>query len=769
MFNSFTEESKKLLISAKEEMKKLKHPVVGSEHLLLAILKDKNIISDRLKSFNLTYDNFKEELISIVGIGSKESTCFLYTPLLKRVMENALIDSKENNNGIVTLSHLFVSLLEEGEGVAIRILIGMEIDLDLLYQEFAYKLPVKKSKNKKLILEELGEDLTKKAITEGFDPVVGRDEEIKMVLEVLCRRKKNNPVLIGPSGVGKTAIVEEISKLIATGDVPIQLKNKRIRSLNMSSAVAGTKYRGEFEDRINKILKELEDNDNIILFIDEIHTLVGAGGAEGAIDASNIFKPALARNKIRCIGATTTDEFKKFIEKDKALERRFQKIFIEEPDDLNTKKILLKLSSVYSNFHKINIKDEVIDYIIEMSNKYIHNRYQPDKSIDILDEACAYVNIGENKNLKRYNELNKKLTDLIKKKKECILRCDYKSASIYKLDENKLMSKLNKLDLTISSNNNFKELTRKDVINIISRKTQIPLYQFKDYNDKEIINIEKKLKRAIIGHDENIDKLINVYKKLHLGFKDDNSCYSMMFVGPSGVGKTMLAKLFGKSLTKNILKLDMSEFSESHSISKLLGSPAGYVGYDDNKNLLESIKNNPFSFVILDEIEKAHPNIINLLYQILDEGYVRDSKGDMIYFNNCIIVMTSNIGYDKYKIGFNNNTASLSALKDTFSLPFINRIDDIIPFDFLSPDIIRKIINDKITELKRKYLNKGIKVTISKNVIEELIDICDYESFGARKINKLIKSRLEGEIINKYISGINSINIRTLKKEKVFN
>jgi len=386
MYNSFTEEARKILIAAKEEMKKLKHPYVGSEHLLLSILKDKNEISEKLKEYNLDYKKFKDELIDIVGIGSKESECFLYTPLLKRIMENALYDSKENNNGNVTISHLFSSMLEEGEGIAIRILIGMDIDLDDLYHEFAYKLPIKKNKNKKLLIDELGVDLTKKAKEGLLDPVVGRDEEINRVIEILSRRKKNNPVLIGEAGVGKTAIVEELSRMISNNEVPNNLKNKRIISLDMATTVAGTKYRGEFEERVNKILKELEENDDIILFIDEIHTLVGAGGAEGAIDASNIFKPALARNKMRCIGATTTNEYKKFISGDKALDRRFQKVEVTIPDKKTVKEILLKLRDTYSNFHKTLISDEIIDYIIELSDKYIKNRYQPDKSIDILDE-----------------------------------------------------------------------------------------------------------------------------------------------------------------------------------------------------------------------------------------------------------------------------------------------------------------------------------------------------------------------------------------------
>jgi len=394
MFSNFTEEARNIIVLAKQEMKKLKHPYVGSEHLLLAILKDDNNISNTLKSYNLDYKKLRNEIINIIGVGSRESEWFLYTPLLKRIFETAIIDSKENNSD-VTIEHLFNALLEEGEGVAIRILIGMNIDIDSLYKEFTYSKPIKRKKNKKLLVDDIGIDLTKKALNNELDPVIGREQEIKRVLEILSRRCKNNPILIGEAGVGKTAIVEELSRMISLGNVPLSLKNKRIVSLDMASLVAGTKYRGEFEERMNKIIKEVEENDDVILFIDEIHTLVGAGGAEGAIDASNIIKPALARGKLRCIGATTIEEYKKYIEQDKALERRFQKVEIEIPDKEKTKEILLRLKKIYEKYHMVEIKDSVIDTIIELSDKYIYDRYEPDKSIDILDEVCAKVSIKE--------------------------------------------------------------------------------------------------------------------------------------------------------------------------------------------------------------------------------------------------------------------------------------------------------------------------------------------------------------------------------------
>ena len=766
MYNSFTEEAKKILISAKEEMKKLKHPYVGSEHLLMAILKDKNEISDRLKEYNLTYEKFKTEIINIVGIGNKEIDYFLYTPLLKRVMENAIYDSKENNNGNVTIAHLFSSLLEEGEGIAIRILIGMNIDIDDLYHEFAYKLPIKKSKNKKLLVDELGVDLNKKALNGEIDPVVGRDDEIKMTIEILSRRKKNNPILIGEAGVGKTAIVEELSRLISIGEVPNSLKNKRIISLDMATTVAGTKYRGEFEERVNKILKELEENDDIILFIDEIHTLVGAGGAEGAIDASNIFKPALARNKMRCIGATTTMEYKKFITSDKALDRRFQKVDIKEPNNDIVKNILLKLKDTYSNYHNTHISNEIIDLIIEMSNKYIKNRKQPDKAIDILDEVCAHVSLKENKKLKKYNNFNHELNEILKIKKNFLLKKDYKNASLYKEKENILTDKINKLELDLSINKN-NIVTKEDVISVVSRKSNIPIYELQKYNNKEMINFEEYLKKSIIGHDSEISSLIKIYKKIRLGLSEENN-YSIMFTGPSGVGKTELAKIFSNKISNNVIKLDMSEFSEPHTISKLIGSPAGYVGYDDNKNIFESIKDNPFSVIILDEIDKAHHAIINLLYQILDEGVLKDSKGDTIYFNNCIIIMTTNVGYTNKSIGFSKNNIN-SDLKEVFGIPFINRIDNILSFNYLNKESILKIINNKLKEIKHKYKKKGITIKIDNNIKNEILKLSNYEEFGARKINKIIKNDIESIIINDLISEKKISNIKSLNNEKILN
>lgn len=768
MIGNFNEEAQKILLNAKLEMIELKHPYIGTEHLILAILKSNTNLAKKLKDYELTYDKFKEEIIKIIGVGSKKSEYYLYTPLFKKIMQNAILDSKENNNGEVTIEHLFSAFLEEGEGIAIRILIGMGIDVEDMYDEFSSSLIKKHNKrNKKLLLEELGTNITYKAKNNELDPVIDREKEVKRLIEVLCRRTKNNPILIGKAGVGKTAIVEELARLIVKEEVPNNIVGKKIISLDMASAVSGTKYRGEFEERMKKILKELEDNEDIILFIDEIHTLVGAGGAEGAIDASNILKPALARGKIRCIGATTYDEYKKFIEKDSALERRFQKIVIEEPTVEQTKNILLKIKPIYERYHHVKIDNKIIDKIITLSEKYIYDRNRPDKCIDILDEVCSKVSIKEDKNTKNIKELKNTLNKINKEKNSLIIENNIDKAYFYRKEETNIINKLNELQLNYKYKN--KEVTEEDIANVINIKTKIPIYEILEDSQKTISLIEKNLKQEIIGQDNAINKLVKITKKIKLGYKD-NKCNSIMFVGPSGVGKTMLTKIFATNMVglDNYIRLDMSEYSDSTSVNKIVGSSPGYVGYDDNKNILEEIRNKPNAIILLDEIEKAHPLVINLLYQILDYGKIKDSKGNIIRFDNNIIIMTSNIGYEKNKVGFTetNNDNIISNLKNEFSTSFINRIDDIIIFNNLTEEDITKIIKNKINTIKTKYKDK-IKVSISNNIIKELTTSCDYQIFGARRIDKIIANKIENIIIDAIIENKKQITITSLEEIKV--
>ena len=765
MLGNFSEEAQIVLNNAKEEMKELKHPYVGTEHLVLAILKENNAVSSKLNNAGISYESFKAEIINIIGKGSKESELFLYTPLLKKIIENAIVDSKDNGTGEVGIETLFSSLIEEGEGIAIRIFIKMNIDMDDIYEYFISKRnkKVKNKRNKKLLIEEIGVNLTDMASKNELDPVIGREEEVSRMLEILCRRTKNNPILIGEPGVGKTAIVEELCNLIVSNKVPDNLKNKKVISLDMASAVAGTKYRGEFEERIKKVLKEIEEDGDIILFIDEIHTLVGAGGAEGAIDASNILKPSLARGKIKCIGATTISEYKKFIEKDGALERRFQKIIVESPRKEKTKEILMKLKPIYEKYHKVKISENIIDEILKLTEKYIYDRNEPDKSIDVLDEVCSKVSIKSNNKKSDMDVLNNKLKELNKIKNDYIIENNLEMAYEYRKEEKNILSQINKLQLNTKNKKTYTEVTVKDVANVISTKTKIPVYEILQDNSKIIKKIERDLSENIIGQEKAINNLINITKRIKLGYKD-NKVYSLMFVGPSGVGKSLLAKIYAKELVgiNNLIRLDMSEYSDSMSINKIIGSAPGYVGYDDNKNILEEIRNKPNSVILLDEIDKAHHKIINLLYQILDEGEIKDAKGNTIKFNNNLIIMTTNVGYENNSVGFNieHENQILSSLKSEFKVAFINRIDGIINFNKLTEENIKKIIKNELVKLKNKY--SKYKINISNNVIKEIINLSNYEEFGARKINKIIVSNIENIIIDNIIDNKKEINVDTI-------
>ena len=749
MFGRFSEEAQKVLILTQKEMYRLKHKDIGSEHLILSILKNGEYIIDRLKKYKVTYKKYKDKLINIVGIGEKENDLFIYSTLVKRVLENLIIDSKESGDEI-TVTSLFLALLNEGEGTGIRILLSLGVDINKLYYDISEKRDIKKKKNKKLTLEELTTDLTKKAKNNEIDPVIGREKEINRVIEILSRRCKNNPILIGNAGVGKTAIVEELARRINDGDVPVSLKNKRILCLDMANAVAGTKYRGEFEERIKKIIKELEENSDIIVFIDEIHTLVGAGGAEGAIDASNIFKPALARGKIRVVGATTTEEYKKFIEKDNALDRRFQKVFIEEPDCATLKNILMNLKGLYENFHNVKIGEDIIDKIIELSDKYIYDRYEPDKSIDILDEVCTKVSLKQDKEELDLAKLNNEFNKIKNKKNKCIINQDYDEAYRLKKKEEILLDKINKLKLKIIRKKKNKKVVIDDLINVISSKTKIPIYELNNDLKYQVNNMKDILKENIVGQDNAVDKLIEITKKIKLGIKDKNKSYSLLFCGPTGTGKTYLAKLFSENLVgkKNVIKLDMSEYSESISINKLIGSPAGYVGYEDNKNILEEIRNKPYSVLILDEIEKAHKSVINFFLNILDEGNCKDSNGKVIRFDNVVIIMTSNAYTSKQLMGFSKNMKT-DSLQEFFSKEFINRIDEIVTFNKFSKEDIDKIILKEANKYYEKYNRSDI---LTLDMIDNIIKDSNYEELGVRKLCRIVRKEIEKEIIEKVFS-----------------
>ena len=735
MFSKFDEEAQKILIMSKSEMLKLKHPYVGSEHLLLSILKNNVSVTDYLNSIGLTYDKFKEEVIRVIGLGSNTNNWFLFTPLLKRIIENAILDCKQNNQK-VTVEKLFISLLEEGEGVANRILLGMNIDIDLLYENYINKFSfISGSSKKNLSIDKYSINFNQLAKDGKLDIVIGRDKIINRVIEILLRRNKNNPLLIGEAGVGKTAIVEELARRIEKKEVPKELFNKKILSISMASLVSGTKYRGEFEERINKIIDEVESDRNIILFIDEIHTIVGAGGAEGAIDASNILKPYLARGKIKLIGATTKEEYSKYLEEDRALDRRFQKVFVEESTIEETENILLNVKDSYENFHGIKIKDEIIKEIVQLSNKYVSRGKEPDKSIDILDCACTKTVMMDNKYEKELKSLTRKLTDLVSRKNISIINHNFKEASSLRNQELQLEDKINNLEMKLGRKNIKKEITSDILYDVIYDKTRIPIKSIRKLNKEKI---KKKLCRKVIGQDDAVSDILDVTtNKIHKMLPT-----SILLVGKSGLGKTFLAKEYAKELytSDSFIKIDMSEYRDSSSISKITGSNPGYVGYDDKNSVLEKVKFNPYSIILLDEIEKAHPSVLKLFLQVFDDGYMTNSRGEKIDFRNSIIFMTSNLGCDKSSIGFidRNYSLVLEKVKSFLGVELVNRLDKVILFKDFSIKVIDKIIKSK---LKMFCESNNLNINYL-DYVDKIKKECNYEEEGARGIDRVINRLL---------------------------
>lgn len=761
MFIKFSEESQKILKNAKIEMQKLKHAFVGSEHLILSILSSSNDITSKLNEYGIDYDNFKEELIKCVGVGKTVNNYFIYTPLLKRVLENAIIDAKESNMNEITIELIFLSILDEGEGVAIRLLNNLGVNIDDMYSSFNNKTSSKSKSQRKLSFYEFGIDLTKKAQEGKIDPLIGRDKEVEKMIEILLRRNKNNPLLIGEAGVGKTAIVEELANRIVNNKVPEQLKKYKLISLSMASLVAGTKYRGEFEERITKILKELEANDNVIVFIDEIHTIVGAGGAEGAIDASNIIKPALARGKIKLIGATTINEYKATIREDKALSRRFQIITVDETSIEETVNIINNIKNIYESFHHVQIDSALIRKLVVLTDKYMYDKKNPDKSIDILDEVCAKVSLVKDRNIIKLDQMKQDLFNIKEEKNKLIIAHHFSEASILKNKELELETKINKLWLNDKNKLSTRKVTMEDISKVLKEKCRVPIYEIeKDYD--KLMNLEKYLNNKIIGQSEIIEKLVQVTKKIKLGYKKNTVPYSFLFVGSSGVGKTYLVKEYSKYLDIPLIRLDMSEYRENHSVSKIIGSPPGYVGYNDTNNVLEQVRNNPFSVILLDEIEKASRDVINLFLQILDEGVITDSHGNKVSFQNTIVIMTSNVASERNAIGFNDNNNDIvkDSLRENLSTIFVNRINMICQFNKLSEENIHKIVNKKIKEIKNNFLDNDIKISVSKNVIDEIIKDSEYNIYGARRLNKLLEEKIDNIVIDGILANKKHIFIR---------
>lgn len=670
----FDEESQKLLMLAKKEMFELKHPYVGSEHLLLAILKTDYLdITRSLNSYNITYDNFKDKLIETIGIGSKSNEWFLFTPLLRKILNNASYYSK-NNYSSVTPYNLLISILQEGDGVANRILISMNIDLEALYDKFLSSSNYITSSNKKLMLDSIAINMNKLAESSKYDPVIGRDDYINRIIQILLRKNKNNPLLIGEAGVGKTAIIEELARKIVNKDVPIKLQNMIIYNLSMSVLVAGTKYRGEFEEKINKIINEVKDNPNIILFIDELHTLVGAGGAEGAIDASNIIKPFLARGDIKVIGATTVDEYTEFIEHDKALERRFQKIYVSEPNIDEIKNILYGLKNIYEQFHNVLLPNNIIDLIVNLSSKYLLSYRQPDKAIDLLDEVCSYVSINNMVNIS-YQDYELKIKNIENKKNNEIIKHNFKKALEYKNEELKLKNDYNNA-LVSKTINRISKVEMGDVYKVFYDKTHIPL---NNYLDDKLNICSRELKKYIYGQDKIISDIILKIKSSN--YVLGNKPLSFLLVGKSGVGKTFFAEKLAEFLVdkNSFFKINMSEYKDSSSISKIIGSS---YGYNNTSYFIKKIKERPFSIILLDNINECCLTVLNLFSSVLDSGILFDSKNNQIDLSKCIIFMT--LTDNSNSIGFVNSNSNILSDDIYNKISYIMRFNDITKKDIIS-------------------------------------------------------------------------------------
>ncbi len=713
MFNNFGFNGSIILKEAEKEREKLNHPYVGSEHLLLAILKNDEELKAKLSEYQLTYERFRSELISIVGTPKKGCNLNLYTPLLKRVIASALEDAKENNKGVVTPRHLLLSLFDEGEGIAIRIILGMGINIDDIYDELKIKVQDVINKNQELFT--IGTILNDKV--ESFDQVIGRDKEVDALIEVLLRKKKSNPLLIGPAGVGKTAIVEELARRIKNKNVPLSLENKLIVELPMGDLVSGTKYRGEFEERLTKIIKEVIKNKNIILFVDEVHTMVNAGGAEGAINAKDILKPYLARGDIHLIGATTTEEYERYIAKDKALERRFETILIKEPTLEETKEILFGLKEAYENHHNLTITKENIEDIVMMAHKYIYKKKNPDKTIDLLDSICAHVKRTKTNKIKQ-NTLEKELKDLNKQKESYVKENNYAQALDICLKIDALEKKIKELNYQ-----NKDLITKEDIYQVVESKSNIPLNLDKD---ALIEKIKTNLNQELYGQELAIKKLID---NIAWYFKKDSNL-KMLLIGPSGIGKTSSVKLISKALNINLIRLDMSEYNLETAVNKLIGVSHGYVGYEDDF-IFNQVKYNPYSIILVDEIEKAHPSVLNLFLQIMDEDVIHDAHGEAIDFSHAIIIMTSN-AYKNINVGFKEQE-DFDLTKD-FSEEFLGRFDDIIFFNKISKEEAIKYLKENLKDDNINY--------------EEILAHANYQKYGFRYLKKVINKYKLKNILN---------------------
>ena len=795
MFERFTEKAIKVIMLAQEEARRLGHNFVGTEQVLLGLIGEgTGIAAKTLKSMGVNLKDARIEVEKIIGRGSGFVAVEIpFTPRAKRVLELSWDEARQLGHNYIGTEHLLLGLIREGEGVAARVLENLGVDLNKVRSNVVKMLGDSKpqtassgagtgssssssqaSKVKTPSLDEFGTDLTLAASELRLDPVVGREKEIERVIQILARRTKNNPVLLGEPGVGKTAVAEGLAIRIVNSEVPDILENKKIIQLDMGLLIAGTKYRGEFEERLKKIMDEIRQAGNVILVIDEMHTLIGAGAAEGAIDAANILKPALSRGEIQVIGATTSDEYRKYIEKDSALERRFQPVIIEEPSIDETIEIIRGLKPKYEEHHNLIISDEAIVAATKLSSKYINDRFLPDKAIDVIDEASSKVRLKVCTLSPEGRELEKELKEIIREKEDAIRNQEFERASSLRDDEANMKDKIREVSEEWRRQNdaNKPTVTEDDVAEVVATMTGVPVTKLTEGESERLLKLEETLHNRVIGQSDAVTAISKAIRRARVGLKSPNRPIgSFIFSGPTCVGKTELAKALAEAIfgsEDNMIRVDMSEFMEKHSTAKLIGSPPGYVGYDDGGHLAELVRKKPYSVILFDEIEKAHPDVFNIMLQILDDGRLTDAKGRHINFKNTVIIMTSNVGASMIttqgKLGFSTaETAKQDKyeklketvneeLKKAFRPEFLNRIDDIIVFSHLSKEEIRQIVDLMMKDLFKRLSERDLSIEVTDEVKDYLAKDGYSEAYGARPLRRLIQKKIEDQLAEEILT-----------------
>jgi len=787
IYGRFTQKAMQALNFAKECSLALGHNYIGTEHLLWGLVKEgSGIAAGVLMTSGVTEQKVMESILSIVGKGDGNQPVIGYTPRTKRVMELSYAETRRMGQNYIGTEHLLMGILREGESIAVRILLEMGIDISKLYENIITMLqedtPAAVAAGKPRAedietptLDSYGRDLTLMAKDGKIDPVIGRDREIERIIQILSRRTKNNPCLIGEPGVGKTAICEGLAQKIIEGNVPEILKDKRVVTLDLSSMVAGAKYRGEFEDRLKKSIEEIRNAGNVILFIDELHTIVGAGAAEGAIDASNILKPLLARGEIQVIGATTMDEYRKYIEKDAALERRFQPIKIGEPTEDEAIEILKGIRDKYEAHHNVKITDNALEAAVRLSIRYITDRYLPDKAIDLIDEAASKVRLKSFTAPPALKELEQKIEEIHKMKEDAIVSQEFEKAASLRDEENKLKEEMNRRKEEWKKQNQTQTqmVTEEEIAEIVGSWTGIPVSRLAQEETEKLKNLEVILHERIIGQDEAVSAVSKAIRRGRVGLKDPKRPVgSFIFLGPTGVGKTELSKALAEALfgdESHMIRIDMSEYMEKHSVSRLVGSPPGYVGYDEGGQLTEKVRRKPYAVILFDEIEKAHPDVFNILLQILEDGRLTDSTGRVVDFRNTVIIMTSNVGardiVEPKRLGFGAAVVNeardyedmkknvMNELKRTFRPEFLNRVDELIVFHPLTQENINNIAGLMLNEVAQRLKTINIKLLAEDNVKAYLAEKGYDKVYGARPLRRMIQNMVEDRLAEKMLDG----------------